>query len=205
MLKEVAGTHVYDARRRESDTILRDTHIKAEKIDDLLKYIRTRLEELREEQEQLERFLEVDDDRRCLEYTLYERELAAANNALIRVEESYKRHLEMDASSFRALEGIIPRQRTTEDLLLNLSNDMNDLNAEREQISLQIKNAEDTLARLTVIKDGNFDGTSLDFVDSTKENIAKLKVTITEKQRLLDQLTPKLASEIRAEMALRET
>jgi len=43
LLREVAGTRVYDERKTESQNILNDTESKCEKIDDLLKYIEERL------------------------------------------------------------------------------------------------------------------------------------------------------------------
>ena len=45
LLKEVAGTQVYEARRTESIKIMADTDAKRAKIDELLSYIRERLED----------------------------------------------------------------------------------------------------------------------------------------------------------------
>ncbi|KAB2580109.1 Chromosome segregation protein sudA [Lasiodiplodia theobromae] len=74
LLKEVAGTQVYEARRTESLKIMQETDNKRSKIDDLLAYIRERLEELEEEKEELRAYQEKDRERRCLEYTIYHRE-----------------------------------------------------------------------------------------------------------------------------------
>jgi structural maintenance of chromosome 3 (chondroitin sulfate proteoglycan 6) len=46
LLKEVAGTQVYESRRTESLKIVTDTDNKRSKIDDLLAYIRERLEDV---------------------------------------------------------------------------------------------------------------------------------------------------------------
>ena len=43
LLREVAGTRVYDERREESKQILKDTDSKAEKIEECLKTIEDRL------------------------------------------------------------------------------------------------------------------------------------------------------------------
>jgi structural maintenance of chromosome 3 (chondroitin sulfate proteoglycan 6) len=74
ILKEVAGTQVYEARRTESLKIMTDTEQKRAKIDELLTSVRERLEELEEEKEELRAFQEKDKERRCLEYTIYNRE-----------------------------------------------------------------------------------------------------------------------------------
>lgn len=82
LLKEVAGTQVYEQRRKESLKIMEETTRKRTKIDDLLKYIEDRLNELEEEKEELKDFQDIDKERRCLEYTIYSREQTEINNAL---------------------------------------------------------------------------------------------------------------------------
>ncbi|KAF4987944.1 hypothetical protein FGRMN_10076 [Fusarium graminum] len=71
LLKEVAGTQVYETRRAESLKIMNETNNKREKIDELLKYIKERLSELEEEKEELRGFQDKDRERRCLEYAYY--------------------------------------------------------------------------------------------------------------------------------------
>ncbi|PNS21829.1 hypothetical protein CAC42_427 [Sphaceloma murrayae] len=70
LLKEVAGTQVYESRRQESQRIMEDTDNKRAKIDDLLQFIGERLSELEEEKEELKGFQEKDRERRCLEHTI---------------------------------------------------------------------------------------------------------------------------------------
>ncbi|ENH64416.1 Chromosome segregation protein sudA [Fusarium oxysporum f. sp. cubense race 1] len=71
LLKEVAGTQVYETRRAESLKIMHETNNKREKIDELLEYIKERLSELEEEKEELRAFQDKDRERRCLEYAYY--------------------------------------------------------------------------------------------------------------------------------------
>lgn len=87
LLKEVAGTKVYEQRRTESLKIMADTDAKRGKINELLDYIETRLEELEEEKEELKEFQEKDKERRCLEYALYQREVEEISEALLEIEE----------------------------------------------------------------------------------------------------------------------
>jgi structural maintenance of chromosome 3 (chondroitin sulfate proteoglycan 6) len=98
LLKEVAGTRVYETRRAESEKIIEETgkciyiyrvcfvyiptESKQTKIDELLVYIEERLQELEEEKEELREFQQNDKERRCLEYALYQRELLDVSNAL---------------------------------------------------------------------------------------------------------------------------
>ncbi|KAI8055721.1 RecF/RecN/SMC N terminal domain-containing protein [Syncephalis plumigaleata] len=69
LLKEVAGTQVYETRRQESVKIMEDTETKRAKINELLAFIEERLEK-----EDLKVFYDLDRDRRCLEYTMHQRE-----------------------------------------------------------------------------------------------------------------------------------
>ncbi|KIJ60275.1 hypothetical protein HYDPIDRAFT_43407 [Hydnomerulius pinastri MD-312] len=87
LLKEVAGTKVYEQRRSESLRIMAETDAKRTKINELLEYIESRLAELEEEKEELREFQEKDKERRCLEYALYQRELEEVGEALEEIEE----------------------------------------------------------------------------------------------------------------------
>lgn len=98
LLKEVAGTKVYEQRRSESLRLMEETggyrlflvkHLKQcvvdakrTKINELLQYIEDRLAELEEEKEELKEFQDKDKERRCLEYALYYREVEEVGEAL---------------------------------------------------------------------------------------------------------------------------
>ncbi|KAG9052490.1 Structural maintenance of chromosomes protein 3, partial [Serendipita sp. 407] len=106
LLKEVAGTKVYENRRSESEKIIDETESKQAKIDELLNYIEDRLQELEDEKEELKEFQQSDKERRCLEYALHSRELQEVTAALEEVEEerqqeSYNNKERRDASAMR--------------------------------------------------------------------------------------------------------
>lgn len=82
MLREVAGTRVYEQKRIESLKIMEETEQKKSKINELLDYIQERLEELEEEKKELGEFQTKDRQRRCLEYSLYSKEQEETNNLL---------------------------------------------------------------------------------------------------------------------------
>ena len=90
LLKEVAGTKVYEQRRAESLRIMDETSSKRQKISELLDYIDGRLSELEEEKEELKEYQEKDRERRCLEYALFERESQEVTGALEELEEERK-------------------------------------------------------------------------------------------------------------------
>ncbi|CDM34353.1 hypothetical protein DTO013E5_2261 [Penicillium roqueforti] len=100
LLKEVAGTQVYEARRSESLKIMSETNSKRAKIDELLDYINERLAELEEEKDELRSYQEKDKERRCLEYTIYSLEQQEIGKVLNEIEERRQNGVE-DADNNR--------------------------------------------------------------------------------------------------------
>lgn len=85
LLKEIAGTRVYEDRKQESEKIMAETEQKQLKIDELLEFIDERLEELEEEKKELKEFQVADKERRCTEYCIYQRDLEEVKEALDQV------------------------------------------------------------------------------------------------------------------------
>ncbi|KAJ3039435.1 Structural maintenance of chromosomes protein 3 [Rhizophlyctis rosea] len=94
ILKEVAGTRIYEQRRQESLKIMDDTESKRTKIDEMLETINDRLEELEEEKEELKQYQEQERKRRCLAYALHSGEQKKANDALEKLEEQRLGHVD---------------------------------------------------------------------------------------------------------------
>ncbi|KZT33869.1 RecF/RecN/SMC protein [Sistotremastrum suecicum HHB10207 ss-3] len=127
LLKEVAGTKVYETRRAESLKIMEETDAKRKKINELLTYIEERLAELEEEKEELKEFQAKDKERRCLEYAMHSRELEEVGNALDELEEERKQDLHTSnlrrdeynhrASDASRLEGLLSSKKQAVSLL----------------------------------------------------------------------------------------
>lgn len=106
LLKEVAGTQVYEARRAESLKIMHETNNKRAKIDELLDFINERLAELEEEKDELRNYQEKDKERRCLEYTIYSREQQEIASFLDSLEEQRQTGVEdTDMNRDRFIQG----------------------------------------------------------------------------------------------------
>ncbi|XP_025423597.1 structural maintenance of chromosomes protein 3-like [Sipha flava] len=82
LLREVAGTRVYDERKEESIDILKDTQTKLEKIVEFIKTIEERLQTLEEEKEELKEYQVWDKKRRTLEFCIHDRELKETKRKL---------------------------------------------------------------------------------------------------------------------------
>lgn len=74
LLKEVAGTHVYEDKKRESLKIIAEADTRKEKVEQVIEYVDARLAELAEEKDELTQFQELDRTRRGLEYAIYEKQ-----------------------------------------------------------------------------------------------------------------------------------
>ncbi|BGP07249.1 Structural maintenance of chromosomes protein 3 [Rhodotorula toruloides] len=157
LLKEVAGTKVYEDRRAESIKIMDETNAKRDKIKDLLAYIQERLGELEEEKEELKQFQTHDRARRSLEYCIYQRELKDVGDALDQIEEERRRDVD-NANSKREefvarekeLSNIHSRLSALRETLSALATEHSDLSTERRdltklrtQVDCLVRDAED--------------------------------------------------------------
>ena len=75
LLKEVAGTTVYENRRRESLKILEETEEKRRQIEQVMEYIEDRLNELETDKKELAEYQKLDRERKAIEYAIYDLEL----------------------------------------------------------------------------------------------------------------------------------
>eukprot|EP00762_Andalucia_godoyi_P007861 ANDGO_01235.mRNA.1 Structural maintenance of chromosomes protein 3 len=86
LLKEVAGTRVYDERRGDSSKLLAETEDKRKKVRSQLDEMDDRLHELDEERKDLAEYLQLENERKTVEYALADRKLAEARRQLDSVE-----------------------------------------------------------------------------------------------------------------------
>ena len=76
LLKEIAGTKVYEERRKESLRIMNETEIRRKEIEELVKDMEERLDNLRAEKEELASYQQLDRKRRSIEFTMFDKEIA---------------------------------------------------------------------------------------------------------------------------------
>ncbi|KAI9338092.1 chromosome segregation protein sudA [Zopfochytrium polystomum] len=189
LLKEVAGTRIYENRRQESIKIMEETDAKRAKIDELLEYIEQRLNELEGEKEELKQYHELDKERRCLEYTIYHREQSEVNENLERLEE--QRRLDIDGNNQlqnqfsvreKAILEVEKELRSTEQRLLALKRERDEINEDKDDY---IK----ALAALEmVVKDLE------DQRVQTSENRGKLEGDLADLDRLIGGKEAELAA-----------
>lgn len=188
ILKDVAGTQVYEARREESKRILVDTDSKRKQIDDLLSYIRERLDELEEEKEELKKYQEQDKERRSLEYTFYRREQERISQRLETLESTRQGRLgqeEDKIDSFREREHekdrISGQLRAIQQRLDQLATERRQLDIERKE-AFRNKTAVDLQVK-----------TLLELQHSAEETQAERSAQLSEVQRHMAALQTNLA------------
>lgn len=134
LLKDVAGTKVYETRRADSLRIMQETDEKKAKIDETLTYIQDRLAELQEERSELNDFREKDKERRSLEYTLHQRD---ANDVITRLDDLVIRRKEEAAEADDKQKRFFAREKelkNLEDELTNLQHRSTVQVAERDSL-----------------------------------------------------------------------
>ncbi|KAL1954558.1 hypothetical protein VTO42DRAFT_1069 [Malbranchea cinnamomea] len=192
LLKEVAGTQVYEARRAESLKIMNETNNKRAKIDELLEYIDERLNELEEEKNELKDYQEKDRERRCLEYTIYSREQAEIAAALESIEGQRQTGVEdTDANRNRfiqrendiaQIESEIAEQKQQIELLKieksQLEDDRRDTSRALAQVELQARSLSEGQSAAQHAK------------ARREADIAALRAAIKEREEELNMLIP---------------
>lgn len=192
ILREVAGTRIYDERKEESRVLLRDTESKLEKIMDLLKYIEERLQTLEGEKEELKEYQKWDKMRRALEYTIYNQELEDARKKQRELEtrrETSSSVTEKLRESLQTLvDGIKDTSRDLREVRTKLQNYRDEKEALVQEHSVFLKEKTRLELRLKDLKD-EVEGDSKSKSRAEKE-LSQLKERIADKQAELDKIKP---------------
>ncbi|GME99232.1 unnamed protein product [Ambrosiozyma monospora] len=75
LLKEVAGAKVFETKLKDSQKEMVNTNKKREQIDEMLRYIESRLDDLDMEKNDLKEFERLNNKKKVLEFNLLDREL----------------------------------------------------------------------------------------------------------------------------------
>ena len=117
LLKEVAGTTVYDEKKSESLIKMEENRNSIEKITEMLDNINERLEELNAEKEELSAYQQLDRERRAAQYGLYTLELQKARNQLDALETDRVEQVQLHSELYSQAEETHIEIRNTEAVL----------------------------------------------------------------------------------------
>ncbi|KAK7930122.1 hypothetical protein WMY93_006517 [Mugilogobius chulae] len=183
LLREVAGTRVYDERKEESISLMKETEGKREKINELLKYIEERLHTLEDEKEELAQYQKWDKMRRALEYTIYNQEL---NETRAKLDElSSKRETCGDKSrQLRdAQQDARDKVEETERVVRELKSKISAMKEEKEQLSAERQEQIKQRTKLEL--------KAKDLQDELAGNSEQRKRLLKERQKLLEKIEEK--------------
>ncbi|CCJ29973.1 unnamed protein product [Pneumocystis jirovecii] len=188
LLKEIAGTQVYEQRRAESLKILEETMVKKIKIDELLKYIDERLNELEEEKNELKEFQKKDRERRCLEYTIYAREQEEVNKALSNIDEERIKNLNLNDDK---CDTFIEREQQIQEIdqdIIEIKQQLHLLNIEKSQAEEEkhIRIKERAQLEFVIRNLSESDNQFKNSKDIHQKNIKNLENEIREKEAFLE-------------------
>ncbi|KAF9586260.1 Structural maintenance of chromosomes protein 3 [Lunasporangiospora selenospora] len=206
LLKEVAGTRVYEQRRQESVKIFSETEAKRKNIEELLSYIDERLAELEEEKEELKLYQQHDRRRRCLEYTIYSREQKDINEALEEMEEQHRQEVDGSNQQQRNLQDKEARISVVEEEISERKQHMELLLAEKRQLDYELESHIKLKAQLELsIQDheNNMEQTS-ERKQRQHEERSVIEEEILSKELELSQVIPEFQRREEEEQQLRE-
>lgn len=86
LLKEVAGTTVYDERKSESERLMEETNRKREKIKELMERVNEKIKDLQGESNELQNYIKLEKERRAMEYILYKNHVVTSQEQIDAVE-----------------------------------------------------------------------------------------------------------------------
>jgi structural maintenance of chromosome 3 (chondroitin sulfate proteoglycan 6) len=212
LLREVAGTRVYDERREESKQILKETDSKREKIEEFLKTIEDRLSTLEEEKEELKEYQKYDKMRRALEYTIHDRDLQETRKKLSEMEGRRKNSGE-DAERLRnELQDAQDNAKAASKEVKDLKVKENGSKEERDGLNTDVQQQTKDKTRLEfVVKDLKDEVTGDNkSKDRAEQELSKLRDDISTKEKDLEKIKPqyeemkKKEDECTRELALKE-
>jgi structural maintenance of chromosome 3 (chondroitin sulfate proteoglycan 6) len=191
LLKEVAGTTVYDEKKQESLQKMEENSASIVKIQDVLDTIEARLEELHGEKEELTQYQSLDRQRRAMEYTLYDLELSKARATLDSIESDRNattQHLSelyeaarTTHDQIKAVESNMKKQslQLRRLAIKDMEGDHSKAIAHRTQLELECKELQDSLQ------------TQQELEKQNRAELKQLEKKIQAAQNELGQVSPK--------------
>jgi len=192
LLREVAGTRVYDERREESKGILKETEGKREKIEEFLKTIEDRLATLEEEKDELKEYQKYDKMRRALEYQIHDRDLQDARKKLNDMDNKRKNSGEEAEKLRQALQEAGEKAKNANKEVKDLKVKEASAKEERDTLNseLQVQTKEKTKLEFSLKDLRDEVAGDSNSKERAEHELNKLKVTIKEKEKELESIKP---------------
>lgn len=190
LLKEVAGTTVYDEKKAESVTKMEENRNSIQKISEMLANIEERLHELNAEKDELAAYQQLDRERRAAQFALYSLELQKARAQLDQVEQDRSEHFETVETLHEATKVTHDSIRNTEAVLKTKASQLRRVRQTVSSLEDDKKQAVLTHTKLDLecqeLDEALIAGDEL--VESNKKKLAKLELEISKAKAELDNV-----------------
>lgn len=206
LLKEVAGTQVYEERRAESLKIMEESKAKRAKIDELLGQVQTRLGELEEEKQELRTYQDKDRERRCLEYTIHHREQEALQEALEKLDELRVDGVEETDGNHSALEESEEQLEAIEGEISELQQQIKLLTDERVQLEEERRDTAREKAKAELDVNSLIEGQSAAQQARTRHanELRQVQDQIKQREQELAQIVPEYNAQKEQEKSMKQ-
>lgn len=206
LLKQVAGTNVYEEKRAASQRLMEDTKQKRSQVDDVLVTIRTRLDELEEEKEELRAYQDKDRERRCLEYTIHRRDQQALQEALEKLNEDREGGVEQTDENREALLQSEMQLESIESEVAELQQQLKILAEEKTQLEGDRRDTAKEKAKIELNVQSMVDNQTAAQQARTQHaaDLKDVQNQIKQRETELAQITPEYTAKREQEKALKQ-
>lgn len=142
LIKDVAGTKVYEARRDESKRILEDTRLKLLEADKEIEKLNNRIKELESDRTELEEFQSLNNNKRMLECCIFTCDLEHTTSELQKLDKEKQEFLSK-------LDGISKECQVAESNFASCSSRVGSLNAQIQSMEAEKESVEKEMSALS--------------------------------------------------------
>ncbi|QPG76467.1 hypothetical protein FOA43_003856 [Brettanomyces nanus] len=203
LLKEVAGAEVFEKKLKDSTREMNSANKKQEQIDEMLRYIDSRLSDLNMEKDSLKSFEKYNNKKKVLEFSLLDREMKTLTQQIDSIENDYADSLQESNSAVQEL-------NIREKVIKKLQAKLADLNSDRKLVDIDrqesCRQVEDILLKVgetkAHVKSVQLEEASFNGNDALK--LEEARQGISEKREQLQELTPEYEALKNQEKSLKE-
>lgn len=191
LLKDVAGAKVFEKKMKDSVKEMNSANKKQEQIDEMLRYINNRLSDLSIEKESLKTFEKYNNQKKVLEFNLYDREIKNISQQIEQIDSDYSEILQESNSVVKDLEEREDSVKQNEQKNSDLKNQQKLAEIDRSELDRDI---EELLSKIGEVK-ANIRRLKLDEASASGTNelrLEKYRQQLSEKKIEMESLEPHL-------------
>lgn len=207
LLKDVAGAQVFEQKLKQSLKEMNASQQQREKIDEMLIFIEERLDDLNSEKDELKEFKDLEQNKKFIEYTLYDREIADLDEQIESIDVQHTEELDNSNSYVHELQKRDDAISNMQEALVELKTKLNVLMLDEKQLDIDLTTNQGELAKETAIKneiESDFENVKQQ-LDVELSNLKSLEDSITANKNAVESEKPNLESIKSKELELKKS